>query len=128
MTFNKHTQLYNFLIKISFTLYPAHRVGRGNLVLRHSVPHFPPNSGGIDCWWKSMPRFSSTPERRNGNINVNKYFIFSSGNRTHNQSILQSHFVPLRHDKPYHLLKLKELWNLYVEIYWIILNKYFWTT
>ena len=33
---------------ISFTLYPAHsRVGRGNLVLRHSVPHFLPNSGDI---------------------------------------------------------------------------------
>ena len=34
--------------QISFTLYPAHsRVGRGNLVLRHTVPHFPPNFGGI---------------------------------------------------------------------------------
>ena len=32
----------------NFTLYPAHsRVGRGNLVLSHSVPHFLPNSGGI---------------------------------------------------------------------------------
>ena len=38
------------LSKISFTLYPAHgRVGRGNLVLRHSVPNFPMNSGGIKC-------------------------------------------------------------------------------
>ena len=25
------------------------RVGRGNLLLRHSVPHFLPNSGGIAC-------------------------------------------------------------------------------
>ena len=34
--------------KICFTLYPAHsRVGRGNLVLRHSVLHFLTNSGGI---------------------------------------------------------------------------------
>ena len=34
----------------SFTLYPTHsRVGRGNLVLRHSVPQFPPISGGIAC-------------------------------------------------------------------------------
>ena len=24
--------------------------GRGNLVLIHSFPHFPPNSGGITCW------------------------------------------------------------------------------
>ena len=29
------------IIKISFTLYPAQsRVGGGNLVLRHFVPHF----------------------------------------------------------------------------------------
>ena len=35
---------------VSFTLYPAHsRVGRGNLVLRHSVSHFLPNSGDIAC-------------------------------------------------------------------------------
>ena len=26
------------------------RVDRGNLVLRYSVPHFLPNSGGIACW------------------------------------------------------------------------------
>ena len=39
---------------ISFTLYPAHRMGKGNLVLRHSVPHFLSNSGG-----------HSTPQRRN---------------------------------------------------------------
>ena len=25
-------------------------VGRGNLVLQHSVPHFLPNSGGIAYW------------------------------------------------------------------------------
>ena len=34
--------------QISFTLYPAHsRVGRGNLVLIHSVRLFPTNSGDI---------------------------------------------------------------------------------
>ena len=47
-----------------------------------------------------MASFASTPEQRNENINLNKYFISSSGDRTHNQSILQSHFVPLRHDWP----------------------------
>ena len=26
------------------------KVGRGNLVLRHSVLHFSPSSGGIACW------------------------------------------------------------------------------
>ena len=40
-------------------------------------------------------------ERRNGNINLTKYFISSSGDRTHNQSVLQSHFVPLHHDWPH---------------------------
>ena len=28
---------------------PQSRVARGNLVLRHAVPHFPPNSRGIAC-------------------------------------------------------------------------------
>ena len=66
-------------------------------MLRHSVPHFLPSSESIVIG-NSTPRFASTPERRNENINVNKYFISSSGDRTHNQSILQSHFVALRHD------------------------------
>ena len=36
---------------ISFTLYPAHiRVGRGNLVLRLTVPHFPLSSRGVAYW------------------------------------------------------------------------------
>ena len=39
-----------YYFSFSFTLYPAHsRADRGNLVLRHSVPHFLPNSGGIAC-------------------------------------------------------------------------------
>ena len=37
------------------------------------------------------------------NINLSKYFISSNGDRTHNQSVLQSHFVPLRNDWPQHL-------------------------
>ena len=38
-------------IFFSFTLYLAHsRVGRGTLVLGHSVLHFPPISGDIACW------------------------------------------------------------------------------
>ena len=54
-------------------------------------------------WQNSTPRLISTPERRNENINLSKYLISSSGDRTHNQSVLQSHFVPLRHDWPLHL-------------------------
>ena len=51
-------------------------------------------------WQNSTPSFASTPERRNGNINLSKYFISSSGDRIQNQSVLQSHFMPLRHDWP----------------------------
>ena len=90
---------------ISFTLYLAHsRVGRGNLVLRHSVPHFLPNSGGIASWVTELN--SSTPERRNGKINLSKYFISSSGDPTHNKSVLQSHFVSQRHDWPHLIFSL----------------------
>ena len=68
--------------------------GRRNLVLRHSVSHIPPSSEGIACW-NSTSWLTSTPERRNElKINVSKYFISSSSDQTHNQSILQSHFVP----------------------------------
>ena len=51
-------------------------------------------------WWNSTPRFASTPERRNGNMNLNKYLISWSGDRTYNQSRLQSHFEPVRHYWP----------------------------
>ena len=47
-----HYMLFSTVNKnVSFTLYPIHnRVGRGNLVLRHSVTHFLLNSGGIAYW------------------------------------------------------------------------------
>ena len=68
-------------------------------VKRHSVAHFLPNSGGIACWVAELnAALNLDTKRRNGNINLSKYFISSSGGRTHNQSVLQSHFVPLRHD------------------------------
>ena len=41
-----------------------------------------------------MPGFASTPERRNWNIKLNKYFISSNGHRTYSQSCLQSHCAP----------------------------------
>ena len=42
-------------------------------------------------WQNSTPRFASTPERRNGNINLNEYLISSGGDRIHKQLVLQSH-------------------------------------
>ena len=41
---NKGTQI--LIINISFTLL---LLGRGNLVLKYSISHFPLNSGGIAC-------------------------------------------------------------------------------
>ena len=58
------------------------RLDRGNLVLRHSVPHFPSNFGDVE-WGNSTSRFAPIPERKNENINLNKYITSSSGDRTH---------------------------------------------
>ena len=42
------SNIYFFLFFFSFTLYPAcSRVDRGSLVIRHSAPNFPLNSGGV---------------------------------------------------------------------------------
>ena len=76
-----------YIYFFNFKLYPAHsRVGRGNLVLWHSVPLFLPNSGGIACWVAQLnAALCLDTSWRNGNINLSKYFISSSGDRTHNQ-------------------------------------------
>ena len=92
-------KLIKKLNQTSFTLYLAHnRVDRGNLVLKFD------GKWGTECKTlrsllllrisealcvvgrNSTPRFASTPERKNVNINLNKYFISLSGDQTHNQS------------------------------------------
>ena len=45
-------------------------------------------------WQNPTLRFASAPERRNGNINLSKYFISSSGDRTLNRLVLQSRLCP----------------------------------
>ena len=75
------------------TLYPAHsKVGRGNLVLRHSVPHLWPNE------FRSSLRLNTRAKNWKKYIlflfkilfsNFNKYF--ERRDRTYNQSRLQSH-------------------------------------
>ena len=55
---------------VEFTLYPTDsRVDRGNLVLRSFLRHCV-LSGGTQ-----RRDFASATEQRNGNINLNKYFI-----------------------------------------------------
>ena len=65
--------------------------------------------------------FALYPVRRNEN--VNKYFISSSGDRTHNQSI--SHFMPLRHDWPQfdvNIINEKELSKVNISIFATLLH------
>ena len=74
------------------TLYPAHsKVGKGNLVLRHSVPHVPPHSGGIACSVAELNALLCLDTRK---INLNKYSNSSSGDQTHNQQLLRSALCP----------------------------------
>ena len=62
--------------------------------------------------------FASTPEWWNGNINFNKYLIFSSEDRTHNQSRLQSHLFPCAtHDWPYWPLDFDGIIFFYTSYY-----------
>ena len=81
-------QLLLHYILFSVTLYLAHsRVGRGNLELNLSLPHFPPNWRRVPPWRgvyiSGIQRraFASTAERRNENI---QYYISTNGDRTHN--------------------------------------------
>ena len=85
------------LNQISFTLYHS-RVFRGNLVLRHYVSHYPPSSGSIACWVAELNAALCLDNRAKKWKYTSKYFISSSGDRTHDQSILQTHIMPLRHD------------------------------
>ena len=61
-------------------------------MLRHSVPHLPPN---FACmlhveWRNSTPRSTSTPGRRNKNNKLKKYSISSTDDRILYQSSLQA--------------------------------------
>ena len=89
---------------------------------------------GVEAAFSTATQHSMRPGLRrkwetakNENINVNKYFIFSSGDRTHDHSIHS--YSPLRHD-----------WSqisyilLYISIYYInvsnaaelCMNNYYW--
>ena len=73
-------------------MYTAHSsLGKGNVLLRHSVPNFSPNSRGTQCLVSGGTQRRVLPgyqRERDENI---KYLISSSGDRAHNQSGLQSH-------------------------------------
>ena len=126
ISFRKYINMY-----ISFTLFPAHStVGRGNLMFLKTLrsplsAEFWSDSLRVE-WQNSTPRLASTLERRNVNINLSKYFISSSEDRTHNQSVLQSHFVPLRYDwsQEKSTEYVIQLWNKNNSTELILLNSY----
>ena len=72
---------------ISFTLYPAHcRVGQGEPSVKTLRSPLSAEFWRHCVWVAELS--ASTPERRNENKYVNKYFTSSNGDRTHNQLIL----------------------------------------
>ena len=79
-------------IVLFFQLHPVSRTQQGREREPSVKTHRSPLSANF---WRhcvlsgriQRRTFPSTPERRKENINVNKYFISSSGDRTHNQSI-----------------------------------------
>ena len=101
---------YSFFSKIfKYIKYQLHTVSRTQQG-RQREPSVQTLRSPLSAWFwrhcvlrgrnqrRALPRHQS---EENGNINLSKYLISSSGDRTHNQSILQSHFVPLRHDWPH---------------------------
>ena len=75
--------LVPFFFQLQDTDPVCSRVDRESLVLRYSVPHFLPNSGGIACWIPKSTTILRSEERRIENIN---YLISSSEKRTHKLS------------------------------------------
>ena len=77
------------------TRYLAHSmVGRGNLMLRLSVTHFPPNSGDIEFWTAELNAvrcFDNKAKKERRREENMKFFIYSSGDRAHDQSRLLIH-------------------------------------
>ena len=51
-------------------------------------------------FWRHFVLSGGTQRRALSRHQSEEMEIFSSGDRTHNQSTLQSHLVPLRHDRP----------------------------
>ena len=86
---SRYNIIYWFWLEIKLyvalyvTLYSIHsRVGSENPVVKTlCCPFFAEFRRHCVEWQKSTPRFASTPERRNENINLNKYLICSSGDR-----------------------------------------------
>ena len=80
-----------FFICFRDTLYHAHsRIGRGNVVLKHSVLHFLSNYGDITG---GVTKLNAALCLHTKAKKLKMNFIFSNGNRTYNISRLQSHFV-----------------------------------
>ena len=93
--------------------HPVHiRVARRNILLRDSVSHFLPNSGAwlLSGWTQRHALLWHQSEE------IFFFNISLNGNRTHNLSHLQSHFVLLRHDRPQKDFTYKSIKSSYIII------------
>ena len=79
----KNSELQRFFLTLTHTAYSRRQT---ESYVRHPVPRSPPILEVLVEWRNPTPFFASTPGRRNKNI---KYFISSSGIRTHKLSFLQ---------------------------------------
>ena len=114
--------LYLKYIIISFTLYSApSRVDRGKLVLRHSVPHFLPNSSrngyinlrlckATSIWLQAWQILSSSPTRANEIFNI---FISSTLCRVCGL-VKTLHWLPPRFDKTTHSAQNRHAFLIYI--------------
>ena len=87
---NGNRLLFFIFLKIKIKKSNQLQVGRGNLVFRHSITHFPLNSGGIAFWMAE----------------VNAALCLNTS-RIHNQSRLLSYFVLLIYIQDY-IINLNE--------------------
>ena len=97
--------MINYQYKIYFyfkKIKPSAAISRAHHMVGWRNFYFPSNSGGIACSVAEINAalVTTTQERGNENINLNKYFISSIEDRVHHQSRLQSYLVLLRYNWP----------------------------
>ena len=89
---------YNFIVfkLLSTQLHPAHsRVGRETLVLRNTIPPFPPNFRGIAYWMAEINTVLCLP--RHQSKEGKKIFNFSDRGSTVSRAYSHT-LLPLRHN------------------------------
>ena len=106
--FNICTTIFRvYIYRMIFFYIKSHAVSRSQQVRQWeaSVKTFRFSLAAELCvrWRNSTPRLVSTLERRNENINLNKYFIYLEWG-SNPQVVFTVKIVTLRHDRPVELI------------------------